>query len=39
MFAKIVIIFESCVKKEEKIMIIFSIICPKMNLSASFWYK
>jgi hypothetical protein len=26
---KIVIIWESCIKKEEKITIIFSIICPK----------
>lgn len=33
------IIWESCIKKEEKITIIFSIICPKMNLSASFWYQ
>ena len=30
------IILEKCIKKEEKIIIIFSSFCPKMNLSASF---
>lgn len=32
-------IFWKLYQKEEKIIIIFSVICPKMYLSASFWWK